>query len=139
VEAGKCTSCHNPHQSALEPLLLAKSFDLCLSCHETLQERMAEERVHDPAEDDCLTCHDAHHSIQPSLLNAALHDLCGDCHDLNEDEDFQEAHLSIDAAVMNCVRCHAPHVSKDRRFFKPEMHSPFAKRDCTECHLGGEE
>jgi len=72
------------------------------------------------------------------LINQPLQTLCGECHE-TEDESFAEAHIYIEAAVMDCTSCHAPHASKDRDFFKENMHSPFVKGNCEECHVVGPE
>jgi len=138
VVDGDCSGCHNPHQAALDSLLLAASPDLCLSCHDQLAKKLETERVHEPAGEDCLQCHRAHRSIERGLLNRPVQALCGDCHDL-EDASFQQSHIYIKAAVMDCVSCHSPHTSKDRSFFKESMHSPFVKGNCDECHIVGAE
>jgi hypothetical protein len=72
------------------------------------------------------------------LINEPLQTLCGECHE-TDDEDFAEAHIHIEPAVMDCTTCHAPHASRDRNFFKDTVHAPFAKGDCEECHLVGQE
>jgi hypothetical protein len=48
---------------------------------------------------------------------------------------FGKAHLGIDPAVMNCVKCHDPHASKDPGLFREALHAPFAARSCEECHV----
>ena len=131
---GECTSCHSPHQAALDPLLLAKSPDLCLACHTDIGEKLDEQRAHKPAAKDCMNCHKPHSSIHPKLNTLPLLELCGECHDY-EEEPFKEAHLDIKAVDMNCNSCHAPHASKDKKFFKQKVHSPFAKRTCEDCHV----
>jgi hypothetical protein len=60
--------------------------------------------------------------------------LCGQCHDVKADA-FKSAHIYIDAAVMNCRSCHDPHASKDPKFFKENVHPPFAGRSCDDCHI----
>jgi hypothetical protein len=72
------------------------------------------------------------------LLSEPLQALCGGCHDA-EEEEFKESHLYIEASLMDCVSCHAPHASKDRKLFKETMHSPFVKGNCEDCHLVGSE
>ena len=46
-----------------------------------------------------------------------------------------EAHLGLDAGVIHCMSCHDPHASKDPKFFKAQIHPPFAARDCDSCHV----
>jgi predicted CXXCH cytochrome family protein len=134
VVAGECTACHSPHQTALEGLLLAKTPDLCLTCHKALKTRMAEERVHPPAARDCLRCHQPHSSAEPRLMLQPARTLCAGCHDPGEAA-FGAAHLEIDAGQMRCERCHDPHASKEAAFFKNNVHAPFGSKDCQECHL----
>ena len=47
----------------------------------------------------------------------------------------RSAHIYIDASVMNCRSCHDPHASKDPKFFKENVHAPFAGRSCDDCHI----
>ncbi|MHB8835767.1 MAG: cytochrome c3 family protein [Candidatus Methylomirabilia bacterium] len=87
-----CTSCHDPHRSTEEHLLLPNRhrplafglcnpchrFDgkllkpvreLCLGCHDGLE--FARRISHRPVKrGECLACHDPHVSRQPSLLKA---------------------------------------------------------------------
>jgi predicted CXXCH cytochrome family protein len=117
---------------------LASSPDLCITCHEDVQQKLETERQHDPAAEDCLNCHQAHSASQLALIDQPLQALCGDCHDADEDS-FRRSHLGIEAAAMDCIGCHAPHASKDPKFFKEQMHSPFVRGDCGECHVVGQE
>jgi predicted CXXCH cytochrome family protein len=131
---GECIECHNPHQTPLPRLLLAKSPDLCLGCHKTIKAAMDEGKVHPPAAKDCLGCHKPHSSGEPMLLVKPVRTLCGDCHDVKAAA-FGDAHLHIDPAVMHCERCHDPHASKQPHFFKSTLHPPFEAKTCEDCHL----
>ena len=133
-ETSDCTACHSPHKAKLEGLLLAKSPDLCLTCHRDLKARMEKEKAHPPALRDCTRCHMPHTSKQDSLLSQTVQPLCGECHNLQA-ASFGKAHLNIDASAMDCRYCHAPHASKDPQFFKETVHPPFAARACDECHI----
>ncbi len=137
VLKGECTKCHSPHKAKLEKLLLAASPDMCLTCHKDLKAKMDREKVHSPARRDCLRCHKPHVSAQPTLLSSPVGALCADCHDVKAPA-FRTAHFDIDASVMNCVSCHTPHASTDPKFFKENLHGPFASRACGECHVAGE-
>jgi predicted CXXCH cytochrome family protein len=134
VEDGLCTKCHSPHQTKLNNLLLAQAPDICLACHKDLKERMGKETVHPPAAGDCLVCHRPHGSPGESLLAQAVSEICSQCHDVKADS-FKRAHIYIDASVMNCRNCHDPHASKDPKFFKENVHAPFAGRSCDDCHI----
>jgi predicted CXXCH cytochrome family protein len=134
--AGKtdCTQCHNPHNSKLDNLLLARSPDLCLNCHKELKAQMGKEKVHSPASRDCLRCHQPHASAETALLSQKIQPLCGQCHDLKKDS-FGKAHLEIDPSVIECRNCHDPHASKDPKFFKATNHPPFIGGSCEDCHM----
>jgi len=99
-----------------------------------LKTRMEKEKAHQPAARDCERCHKPHFSAEASLLNQKIQPLCGECHDYKKTS-YTKAHLSIDPSVMDCRNCHEPHASKDPKFFKANMHAPFAGRTCEECHI----
>jgi predicted CXXCH cytochrome family protein len=134
ADSSNCTACHNPHKARLQGLLLAKSPDLCVTCHKDLKARMEKEKPHQPAARDCLRCHTPHMSAQESLMAQAIQPMCLECHNPQKGN-FATAHLNIDASVMNCRACHDPHASKDPMFFKAGVHAPFASRACEECHI----
>jgi predicted CXXCH cytochrome family protein len=119
-------------------LLLAKSPDLCLACHKELKERMSQTRTHPPAGRDCLRCHKPHFSAEPSLIFEPVAKLCSECHDV-KGKTFGKEHLDIDAALIDCKSCHDPHASNDPKFFKKNVHPPFAGRSCENCHITGKQ
>ena len=131
---GECTKCHSPHKSKLAKLLLSPSPDLCLTCHKGTKEKLAKETPHPPAQKNCQTSHLPHFSAEPSLLAEPQKSLCSECHDLKA-APFTKEHLGIDPGQMNCMSCHNPHASKDPKFFKEDIHPPFAARSCDECHI----
>jgi predicted CXXCH cytochrome family protein len=137
VDSGECTKCHNPHQSKLVKLLLAESPELCFTCHKTIKMRQEKEKSHRPAQRDCGKCHGPHASSNRFLLDQPLQALCGECHDL-KGAPFTKAHLGISPTAMSCTSCHDPHTSKDPKFFKENVHPPFAARSCDECHITGD-
>jgi predicted CXXCH cytochrome family protein len=134
VVDGECTQCHNPHQAALPGLMLARTPDLCLTCHKTLKASLADGHVHPPAARDCLRCHTPHAAAEKRLLAQPVVTLCASCHDVATAA-FGDAHVQIDPARMHCARCHDSHASKDPKFFKANAHAPFAAKSCTDCHL----
>jgi predicted CXXCH cytochrome family protein len=89
VEAGECTSCHDPHAGS-SPLLLASSntIELCGNCHDWRQHT-----AHPLGEDavdtrnpnlfvDCVSCHRTHGSPHDHLASFDVKaDLCVDCHE----------------------------------------------------------
>jgi predicted CXXCH cytochrome family protein len=58
-----CRSCHAPHSSGVQGLLLKSVPDLCLDCHA----REAVEKQHGGIA-DCRTCHNPHESDTAALL-----------------------------------------------------------------------
>jgi predicted CXXCH cytochrome family protein len=160
VVAGECTACHNPHKANLDSLLLANYPDLCLSCHTGLKARMYGEDkessvartggsgeggspekastkiyVHSLSDlERCQTCHKPHFSEELALIVEPIQPLCGRCHDYKETS-FSRAHLDVAAEAMDCRNCHAPHTSKYAKFFKEEVHKPFADKACKDCHI----
>ncbi len=75
----ECVSCHAPHGSANEKLLVASSVnETCFSCH-------AEKRgpfmwEHQPVTENCANCHDPHGSNKQRMLKTPLPRLCQQCH-----------------------------------------------------------
>jgi len=66
--AGFCTSCHNPHQSLRQYLLLkADNSELCGGCHAPAT--MSAVHTEDPQQ-DCMDCHNAHVGVTKKLLRA---------------------------------------------------------------------
>lgn len=81
VQEGKigCSSCHNPHGSPNDKLLVASSTnEVCYTCH-------AEKRgpflwEHAPVSENCSNCHDPHGSNHEKMLTVAKARLCQQCH-----------------------------------------------------------
>jgi DmsE family decaheme c-type cytochrome len=74
-----CTSCHNPHGSAAEKLLVGNTVnDACYSCHAEKRGPFVWE--HAPVTESCSNCHDPHGSTNDKLLVAPRPRLCQRCH-----------------------------------------------------------
>jgi DmsE family decaheme c-type cytochrome len=81
VAEGKmtCTSCHDPHGTPNDRLLVAATVnDVCYSCH-------AEKRgpflwEHAPVAESCSNCHDPHGSRHEKMLAVPKPRLCQQCH-----------------------------------------------------------
>jgi predicted CXXCH cytochrome family protein len=87
AEGGRCTACHQAHDSDTPPLLARKRDALCSDCHRD-HSRFTHPmgpNVPDPSRPgrsvDCLSCHDPHASEYKMMLRASSErDLCVGCH-----------------------------------------------------------
>lgn len=70
VTKGRCTSCHSPHKSKRQYMLLkADNVELCTQCHSNNDLQMTVEHKQDPAA-DCIACHNPHVGKSQFLLKA---------------------------------------------------------------------
>ncbi len=104
----ECTSCHNPHGSPNEKLLVASSVnEVCFSCH-------AEKRgpflwQHPPVVESCSNCHDPHGTAHEKLLKVPKPRLCQQCHDPSFHPTQPRGITAVDARFIRgrqCVDCH---------------------------------
>jgi DmsE family decaheme c-type cytochrome len=101
-----CSSCHNPHGSATEALLIANSInETCYKCH-------AEKRgpflfEHTPVRENCLNCHDPHGSVNEYLLKVSRPRLCGECHTVDHGAAIAGGPAVVQAFSRSCQNCHS--------------------------------
>ncbi|HLA89229.1 MAG TPA: DmsE family decaheme c-type cytochrome [Gemmatimonadaceae bacterium] len=104
----ECTSCHNPHGSPNEKLLLATSVnETCFACH-------AEKRgpflwQHAPVIESCANCHDAHGTAHEKLLKVPKPRLCQQCHNPTQHPTQPRGTTEADARFVRgrqCISCH---------------------------------
>ena len=136
VADGDCTACHSPHNSAQEALLVVPSANLCKLCHEDIVDETGVRSLHAPAQDSCLDCHLAHGGQGRGFLAGEVPALCFTCHD-ESGSSFREAHQDRPADSLDCLGCHDPHKSTEPGLLHPNVHEPFADRDCSTCHEDG--
>lgn len=68
---GYCVTCHNPHRSRREYMLLkADNRELCEDCHGSVEHSGVSQA--NETSTDCVRCHDPHRSERPLLLKAEL-------------------------------------------------------------------
>ena len=48
-------------------------------------------------------------------------------------------HLGLSGSVIDCRKCHDPHVSDIETLMQANRHDPFADDDCAVCHPSSEE
>lgn len=147
VTGGMCTSCHSPHSSQHNKLLLSEF--VCFDCHDK-QSFSGMKFVHAPvAAGMCVSCHMPHKSANDKLLISQAPELCYTCH---QKEQFYGATVHSPVAMGMCTSCHSPHQSDigklttlgspdlcyqchDQAKFKMKStHKPVAEGRCTLCH-----
>jgi len=128
VKEGKCTKCHDPHQSPNKFQLRAAGGALCFQCHD--KAIVGGSFVHGPvAVGSCSSCHNAHQSEFPKLLLAKGNDVCFSCHP-DKAEAFKSkkfVHAPVEDA---CVNCHSPHSGK----FQYSLKAAGTRELCFTCH-----
>lgn len=74
-----CTSCHEPHGSGGEKLMVKASVnDTCYTCHADKRGPFLWE--HDPVRESCLNCHNPHGTHNDKMLVTKAPLLCQRCH-----------------------------------------------------------
>lgn len=135
VQAGECTSCHDPHYASRPKL--SKLEKGCYECHDPFPE---DGTVHRPVKTgECTACHGPHTGAAPKMLLRAGNALCLGCH-----ETPHATHRSAEVKGRStqvppdfprekdelvCTGCHFPHRSPERRLFR----MPQGKL-CQMCH-----
>jgi DmsE family decaheme c-type cytochrome len=101
----QCTSCHNPHGTPNDKMLIQTSVNQnCYSCH-------AEKRgpflwEHAPVRENCVNCHDPHGSIQEKMLKVKMPLLCQQCHQTASHPGPAYPATSRYAFNQGCLHCH---------------------------------
>jgi len=111
---GECLSCHKPHSSTNQFLLVKTGSGLCFDCHDDPTKGLAFK--HSPAESgECLECHSPHGSNEEHLLLKHGQDVCYKCHD-QADVIKTSSHEKI--GKTDCITCHDPHAGNRKAFLK---------------------
>lgn len=154
-----CTTCHSPHGSKEERLLLMPVGELCSTCHDRGDLSAAHKDQLIPGV-RCQSCHDPHGSQNPHMLAAAkLHPpfeegsctachrqplfdrirlrnrgekLCTSCHgEFDPPADGGSVHAALQGARgrAGCLSCHSPHMSPQRKLLLAA-----GGEVCRQCH-----
>ncbi|MCF7823153.1 MAG: cytochrome c3 family protein [Candidatus Marinimicrobia bacterium] len=85
-----CLICHDPHGTSADALLVKKTNELCLSCHDHIKAGFHPVKKHphsgypNPLDPDhelsCASCHHPHASDEEFLLRGNWSELCQQCH-----------------------------------------------------------
>lgn len=131
VAAGTCIICHEPHSAWNPSLMIRPEQELCMFCHDDVQQRMSLVRhVHEPAQQDCAACHDPHASDYPMQMRQSTEKMCQGCHE--DIAQLIENSTHVHSAVSDeqgCSNCHSGHASMlPRLLSKPLLDS------CLSCH-----
>jgi len=148
VKEGRCTECHDPHQSDVKGLIAGKSVNgLCMKCHDSNKKDGVSKKTidmdkkyrHKPAEKSCDECHEAHTSKYKNLLRRedANLKLCLDCHKkLKGHKDLKAwinnakfKHGAVFDTQSKCLECHDVHASDHKNILKKEQVDM-----CLTCH-----
>jgi len=151
VADGKCTACHDPHQSDNRYMLKGRAAELCYQCHK--KDAFNGAHVHGPVgAGDCNACHNPHASAFPNQLVADPKKLCFQCHEEQGGiPGRRHQHSPVSEA---CTKCHRAHAStapyllpkeasalcvdchpKSTEFASASVsHPPVAAGDCRKCH-----
>lgn len=148
VAGGMCSSCHDPHASDFDKLILSEK--VCFNCHDST-DVSSKEYVHSPVAGGlCSACHNPHQSENKKLLLEEQPNVCFTCHDKTR---FYAPVVHSPVTMGMCTICHDPHQSDneklttlgrenlcygchDRTSFtrKGSSHKPVKEGKCLICH-----
>jgi predicted CXXCH cytochrome family protein len=120
-----CASCHEPHSSGAQKLLLSDMPNLCFTCHE--ESKFKGRFQHGPvAVGMCTSCHEPHQSYAKKLTIEKSPDLCFRCHETTE---FSRKNQHPPVAAGMCTVCHDVHATPNPY----QLHYPITD-GCLKCH-----
>lgn len=126
-----CLGCHSVHHAKEPRLLVAKSNDLCFSCHGEMQAEFNKPSHHRVQEGliTCADCHNVHGAAKPKQVRDAADGdaVCFKCH-RDKQGPFVFEHLPV--KTEGCSACHTPHGSSNPKLLTRNQTNSL----CTECH-----
>jgi DmsE family decaheme c-type cytochrome len=108
VRDGKleCTSCHNPHGTTTDKLLVGNSVnETCYRCH--TEKRGPFLWQHPPVMENCLNCHDPHGSNHNKMLVTKVRRLCQRCHIETRHPTTPQTYDAFFIFNHSCANCHS--------------------------------
>ena len=112
-EKDTCTKCH---QSAASKQVVDNVDEVCLSCHEKVQQPTPGRTLHEPiTKGKCASCHVAHRSPLLHLIKPEAEKNCLGCHKLKDV--LTEKHPRIYRG--DCLVCHTGHDSPREHLLRP--------------------
>ncbi|WP_395050952.1 cytochrome c3 family protein [Flavobacterium sp.] len=154
LKEGQCIKCHEIHSSDSPKFVSASLPGLCLSCHTSHKEGLANAKTVHTASfegESCLKCHNPHASTIKKLLVDESKTLCLSCHNkklkkgdrviMNIEEHLKKNEHNHPALSKSCTACHNPHYSERQLLLQENFPSGnYAKGVtenyslCFECH-----
>lgn len=127
----RCTNCHDPHASDLPHNLKQLPPQLCYTCHENVELKLATvTNQHPPvAQGECLSCHQPHYAAEPRLLTQGINTLCFKCHEMTATHMHPIGVAAPSGGTVTCRSCHTIHGSNSRGILIKD--EPFV---CAPCH-----
>ena len=131
VREGKCSKCHDPHQSPYKFQLRKDGSNLCYMCHEKEKKEIVGKKfLHGPlAVGGCSMCHNPHQTDFPSMLRAEGNEACFVCHTDKADA-FKGKRFVHKPVKDKCISCHSPHAGDYKYNFKVDGTTDL----CLNCH-----
>ncbi len=123
ISTGKCTGCHDAHQSKYPKILLKDIPGICYDCHDQKKFRGKSGHTNIGL---CMGCHAPHSSNFDHLVRTPQPELCLSCH---EKDKFTRKYVHSIIPVGGCTACHLPHVSNH-----PDLLPKSAHDLCLTCH-----
>jgi predicted CXXCH cytochrome family protein len=121
VSTASCTTCHNPHASPNQNMLVKPKGEICAECHDLKPGA----HTHKPVTDkNCTGCHSPHGSGFKGLLLKDPSEICSSCHPIKTQE-YSHGPYGTGA----CLGCHAPHSSAENHLLTAPD-----KELCMSCH-----
>ncbi|HEX9187866.1 MAG TPA: cytochrome c3 family protein [Vicinamibacteria bacterium] len=135
--ADSCTSCHDPHASAVPRLLTTRPSELCAACHEVAG-LQTPHRGQLAASASCVACHSPHGSAYPKMLaGAVLHAPFADksCEACHRPPMGGRTRLKGRADVL-CASCHGdvPTSAPPGGSWHPALEGSRTASGCLTCH-----